>query len=115
MLRGELPDRWGELHDGTDGESFFLALPYFILELVFTGGNALYNPAVSVYGILWLLPTAFLVIMMPMVRSVRAGSSLLAQPVPLVLRVLFLALLAVMWVAIIADQFPCFLGAVNCD
>jgi hypothetical protein len=95
--------------------SFFLVLPYFILELVFTGSNAIYNPAVAVYGILWLLPTAFITLLMPMVRTVRAGNSLLAQPLPLLFRLVFLALLAVMWVAIIADQFPCFLGVPNCD
>lgn len=65
---------------------------------------------------LWFSPTIFFLGAMPLVRTVRAGESLLAQPVALVLRVIFLALLAVLWLNLIRDQMPCFLGGVpQCD
>ena len=67
------------------------------------------------FGLLWLLPTAFLVILMPIVRNVRAGNNLMAHPIDLLLRVAFLAITAMMWGGIVVDQLPCFLGVPNCD
>jgi hypothetical protein len=93
--------------------SFFLMLPFLILELV-NRPYTIHFP-IPLFVLLWLLPTIFMLIMMPLVRTVRAGNSLMARPIPLVLSAVFLILIAWMWTGIVIDQMPCFLGVPNCD
>ncbi len=97
--------------------SFIIVLPFVILEFLFnttlTKQNAL--GLTPLFGILWLLPMAFIVILVPIVRTLRAGNSIMANPISLLFRVAFLALIAMMWGGIISDQLPCFLGVPNCD
>jgi hypothetical protein len=96
--------------------SFILVLPFAILESLnntITKQNA--PGLILLFGTLWLLPTAFIVIIMPIVRTVRAGNSLLANPITLLFRVAFLALIATIWGWGFIDQLPCFLGVPNCD
>lgn len=71
-------------------------------------------PVILFFG-LWIMPAIFFVGALPIVRSVSAGEFVLANPVSLVLRVIFLALLAIAWLNLIRDQMPCFLGVPNCD
>ncbi len=99
-----------------------LILPFAIMEFMF---NILNNPRALnakgligltvLFGLLWLLPTVFMAILLPMVRIVRAGTVTFANPVFLVLRVVALLILAWVWGALIIDQLPCFLGVPNCD
>jgi hypothetical protein len=44
----------------------------------------------------------------------RAGNSILANPFSLLLSVIFFAVFAWQWVALIMDQMPCFLGGSGC-
>jgi hypothetical protein len=94
--------------------SLILVLPFMLLELV---NRRTYHEGfpVVVFGLLWLLPIAFIVMLMPIVQTVRAGSSILAKPLTLVLRVALLVLVAWLWGGILIDQLPCFLGVPNCD
>ena len=96
--------------------SFFLVLPFAILDFLFNPlrRQNLLDPVV-LFGLLWLLPMAFIVIFVPIVRTVRAGNSLMAAPMNLLLRVTFLAFIAMTWGGILIDQLPCFLGIPNCD
>jgi len=65
---------------------------------------------------MWLFPFIFFLGATPIVRTVRAGESVLANPVSLTLRVLFLFSLATIWVSMIRNEMPCFLGGVpGCD
>jgi len=65
---------------------------------------------------LWLTPVMFFLGATPIVRSVRAGGSVLAHPISLVLRAIFLVFVAILWLNLIIDQMPCFLGGVpGCD
>ncbi len=65
---------------------------------------------------LWLSPTVFFLAATPIVRRLRAGESILAHPLPLLLRVALLAFLAIGWITLLGDQMPCFLGGVpGCD
>jgi hypothetical protein len=93
-----------------------LVLPFVILEALnntFTRQNA---PGLAVlFGLLWVLPIAFIVILMPIVRTARAGTSVLANPLSLLLRVAFLTLIVMTWTGTVNDQLPCFLGVLNCD
>ncbi len=96
--------------------SFALVLPLLILEALnntITRQNA---PGLALlFGVMWLLPAAFVVVLLPLVRNVRAGHSVMANPVNLSLRVVFLALVATVWTWALVDQLPCFLGVPNCD
>ncbi len=96
--------------------SFLLVLPFMILEFMFNVATRINVLDFTVlFGLLWLLPTAFLLILMPIVRNVRAGTNLMLHPVGLLLRVALLALIAWAWGALVIDQLPCFLGVPNCD
>lgn len=96
--------------------SFILVLPFVILEFLnttLTKQNA--SGLTVLFGLLWLLPMTFIVILMPIVRNVRAGNSIMANPINLLLKVAFLVLIAMMWGGILIDQLPCFMGVPNCD
>jgi hypothetical protein len=51
----------------------------------------------------------------PIVRTMRAGGSLLAHPPNLILAVTILSFIATMVIGVIVDQFPCWMGVPNCD
>lgn len=96
--------------------SLILVLPFAILEFRFNTvnpRNALDH--VVLFGLLWLLPMAFVIILTPIVRTVRAGNGFIPNPFSLLFRGAFLALIAMMWGGILIDQLPCFLGYPNCD
>jgi hypothetical protein len=93
-----------------------LVLPFAFLEFLFNSISRQNAPGLIVlFSLMWLLPTAFIVVLAPITRTVRAGSSILANPVALLARVALLALLAMAWGAMLADQLPCFIGVPNCD
>jgi hypothetical protein len=96
--------------------STILVLPFIILEAVNQPLTAQSIPALTIlFGLLWLLPLAFIVTLTPIVRTVRGGGATLANPLPLVIRLVFLALLFLVWSGLLVDQMPCFLGVPNCD
>ncbi len=65
---------------------------------------------------MWLFTTMLFLAGTPIVRGIRAGESVMAHPIALVLRVAFLTLLAAGWLFMLWDQMPCFLGGVpGCD
>jgi len=94
--------------------SFILVLPFMILEVV---NRRSFNEGfpIPLFVILWILPIIFIVTLTPIVQSVRTRSSVMAKPIPLLLRVVFLILILWLWGGIIIDQLPCFLGVPNCD
>jgi len=51
----------------------------------------------------------------PIVRTLRAGGSLFAHPIQLLIVVVISFLFAVGFVSLILDQWPCFVGVPNCD
>ena len=96
--------------------SFILVLPFAILEFLnntITKQNA--PGLIVLFGLLWLLPLAFIIILVPIVRTVRAGQSVMANPINLLFRVAFLSFIGMIWVGIIIDQIPCFMDVPNCD
>ena len=96
--------------------SFILVLPLAILESL---NNTVIRPNVPglivLFTLLWLLPVAFILVLVPIARTVRAGNSVMANPINLLFRVALLSLIAMMWGGIMMDQIPCFMGAPNCD
>lgn len=96
--------------------SFLLLLPFAILEALNNPINRETAPGVILlFGLLWLLPTVFIIILLRLFRTARDGNSVLANPTKLVFSVVFLALIGTIWVWGFTDQLPCFLGVPNCD
>ena len=96
--------------------SLTLVLPLAILESLnhtITAQNA--PGLIALFSLLWLLPVAFILILGPAVRTARAGNGVMANPINLLLRVALLASIAMVWVGILIDQLPCFIGVPNCD
>jgi hypothetical protein len=98
--------------------SLILVVPFVVLELWYNTNSP--TPQYSrfpteLFGILWFLGTVFLLTVAPVVRTVRAGDSILVHSITLLFRLVFVALVGYMWVGIIIDQLPCFLGVPNCD
>jgi len=94
--------------------SLLLVLPFVILELV-NRRNFNEDFPFPLFIFMWLLPVLFILTLMPIVRSVRAGNSITANPIIFLIRVAVLSFLLWMWFAIVIDQMPCFLGVPNCD
>jgi len=94
--------------------SSFLVIPLIALEWINRRSFHEGFPFV-LFGILWLLPIAFFSVLLPIVRDMRAGNNIFANTDKLLLKVAFLAFIALLWGGIILDQFPCFLGVPNCD
>jgi hypothetical protein len=94
--------------------SSLLVLPFMILELV---NRRCFHEGfpVALFSILWLLSMAFILILMPIARNVRAEKRIIVNPVRLLTRIAFLIVIAWLWIGLIVDQMPCFMGVPNCD
>ena len=51
----------------------------------------------------------------PIVNTLRAGGSLFAHPINLIIVVFMSATFAIGFASFIIDQWPCFIGVPNCD
>ena len=97
--------------------SSFLVLPFMILEFV-NGGTLpelVQSFPIPLFATMWLLAFAFVSILSRMVRGEPAQCALAPALAARLLGVTALAFIAYAWVAIVADQMPCFLGVPNCD
>lgn len=84
-------------------------IPFILLEWV---NRRTFNEGFPfpLFGILWSLPTAFVLILMPAIKNFKTGNKLMFS-----LQTGLLLFIAFLWFAIIRDQLPCFLGIPNCD
>ena len=95
--------------------SLILVIPFMIME-VLNRRNFNEGFPIPLFVIMWVLPIIFIVTLMPIVRNLRrAGNSLIASPVNLLIRVVILVFIVWMWMGLLIDQMPCFLGVPNCD
>ena len=91
--------------------SSVLVLPLLVLEL----GNRCASQGdfpSFLFAVLWVLPSACIVIATPIARAVKEG-----QPfrTPLLLGAACVIPLVWAWLSLVIDQMPCFLGVANCD
>ncbi len=96
--------------------SLVIVLPLVILEVVnntITRQNLL--GLSLLFGLMWLLPIIFIMILTPLLRTLRKEQAATISPLPLLIRMTSLALIATVWGWGLVDQFPCFLGIPNCD
>jgi hypothetical protein len=87
-------------------------------DRLFNGPNpeVAYLPGLFIFLILLLFPVAAGVVACgPIVRTLRAGGSLFAHPIHLIIVVVISFLFATGVVGMIVDQWPCFMGIPNCD
>jgi hypothetical protein len=92
----------------------FFVLPFMILEWATRSNAPRSDASPMLWVVLWFLSTGFMLVLMLVVQSLRTGNTILANPVSLFLRFIFFAVLAWMWVALVIDQMPCFLGGGGC-
>ncbi len=89
-------------------------LPFMIMELVNRRNLPEGFPG-PLFVFMWLLGLTFAALLTPILRSLATGNRAMANPVSLLPRVVFLTLIAWVWVTLVMDQMPCFLGVPNCD
>jgi hypothetical protein len=90
-----------------------ITLPFALLEIIHQKANPGFP--ISLFVMLWLSATLFFATLLPILRYLRAGGKLLDHPFSLFTRLVVLFMLGSMWLGIISDQMPCFLGIPNCD
>ena len=90
-----------------------LVLPFMLLQLANRGLSG--DFPIPLFGLMWFLSTTITLILTSLVRSVRARRSAMVSPLGLVLRGACLIPFAWLWVVLVLDQMPCFLGVPNCD
>ena len=66
-------------------------------------------------GTLVLVVVALVLNLMSITWTMRAGGSMTAHPVNLVLAAVMVSLVAWVVGAIVVDQYPCWIGVPNCD
>lgn len=66
-------------------------------------------------GTVLLVLAAFIINLVQIVRTMRAGGSITSHPVNLLLAAATLAAIVVVLGGIIVDQYPCWVGVPNCD
>ena len=88
------------------------------LDRLFNGPNpeVTYLPGMFMSLGLLLFPVAAgIVAGRPIVNTLRAGGSLFAHPIHLIIVVFILSTFAIGLANLIIDQWPCFIGVPNCD
>ena len=91
-----------------------LILPLMILEYINRRPFHEGYPT-SLFVMLWILGTAVAFALLHIWRDLRARKNLLQRPIISALRIAALIACAWIWIAIVLDQMPCFLGVPVCD
>jgi hypothetical protein len=93
---------------------FLLVLPFMIMEWSTSSGQPRSDFSVLWFILMWFSAAVFILVLMPIVQSIRAGNFTIGNPVSTVLKIALLSVLAWAWVGLVMDQMPCFLGATGC-
>jgi hypothetical protein len=93
------------------GIGFLLVVPFAVLERFNTSELGTPFPF-GLFILLWLVALGAITLGNSVVGLVRAGAPRAAAVIP---RVVLSGLLAYLFVALLIDQIPCFLGVPNCD
>ena len=89
--------------------------PFMILEWATRSNAPRSDASPMLWVVLWVLSMISMAILMTILRNYwQAGNGIMAKPVSLLFRLVFLVLFAWLWGALIVDQMPCFLGGSGC-
>ena len=94
--------------------SSMLVLPFLVLELV-NRQNPNADFPIALFVVLWILSLSFIIILMPVLRSLPAGHRNMALAIKVLPRIVVLLVIGWLWISLVVDQMPCFLGVPNCD
>ena len=94
--------------------SLGFVLPFMVLEWVNRRDLPEDFPIV-LFGFLSLLSLSFFLVLMPVVRGLRPGKGAPVNRLRLLPGVVLALFIAWLYVGLVADQMPCFLGIPNCD
>ena len=89
-----------------------LVLPFAVLEAV---NQSITTSTLPLFAVLWLLPA---VAGTGVFRIARTSKSPITSPMGRTIQlagIAFVVVLAAVWLRLVADQLPCFLGVPNCD
>jgi hypothetical protein len=94
------------------------SIGWLSLDRLFNGPNpeVAYLPGqIFSFGLILFPITAGIIAGRPIISTLRAGRSLFAHPINLIIVVVISFLFAAGVVGLIVDQWPCFMGVPNCD
>jgi hypothetical protein len=99
---------------------FFFEIEPFkgVLKHWFTEADGVRMNAFShfiMFGGVLLLPVALILNLAPIVRNLRAGNSVMTNPINLWLAVVLFAFITTIVSVFVVDQYPCWIGVPNCD
>ena len=94
--------------------SSIVVLPFILLESI-NGRNSYGMFPFALFAVMWLLLLSFLALMTTMLRSASTAHPQTSNPIRLWSGFVLLILIGWLWVVIVMDQMPCFLGVPNCD
>jgi hypothetical protein len=94
--------------------STLLVVPFMLLEWV---NRRTYHESfpLPLFGLLWLLSTASMLVLLPVVRNQQAKNGRLPKAFTISIRLFLFFLIAGVLAGILVDQWPCFMGIANCD
>jgi hypothetical protein len=100
--------------------SWLDSLPWVPLDLnrLFNGSNpeVPYPPGqILALGFFAIPVAAGIIAGGPIVRTLRAGGSLFAHPIHLIIVAVILSTFVIGFTSLLIDQWPCFIGVPNCD
>ena len=91
-----------------------VVLPLVLLQFT-VGQDSSSEFPLALFVFLWVLPTVFVAVLAPLVRRIAGGEGVFQRRVDLALRLLLLLAIGSLWLSVVNDQMPCFLGVPNCD
>ncbi len=94
------------------------SLGWISMETLVNGPNpeVFYLPGILItFGFFSLMVAGGVIARGPIARTLRAGGSLLAHPIHLIIVFLLVATLVYGVTGLISDQWPCFMGVPGCD
>lgn len=91
-------------------------LPFVVLEIACNRAAPITLPdAILLFGLLGLLGMVFAAVCLSLWRDLQSGRSPSTWSSLQWLRIFMLVMTFVVWISIVIDQMPCFLGLPDCD
>lgn len=90
---------------------FLLTVPFFITEAITTSGFVTSGFPLALFNTMWVIASLFMFLVIPFVMAKGRPKG---RTLYIVLRIALILILARMWIGLVIDQWPCFLGATGC-
>ena len=94
--------------------SSLLVLPLIVLEYT-NQQNTNASFPFFLMGVLWLLPVIFFWLLLSSLKDYKYKENSLKNSILFWSKIVLLLIVTGLWLVILEDQIPCFLGIPNCD